>query len=93
MLTALAHNITIGQSTLIVDCGRAGYIPVDKLDIIPGQLFKQKTEMVSHACRGPRANHNMITTDGLELFGVQPPDRGSGPVSAHFASHLLRSRL
>ncbi|ETN43039.1 uncharacterized protein HMPREF1541_02197 [Cyphellophora europaea CBS 101466] len=71
------HRINLTKNDIIVDCGRGGFIPARFLEVLPGQHYKPKTEMVARACRPPTENYNMIMNDGMFLFGINPLDQYS----------------
>ena len=75
-------NIRLLDTDLIVRIGSLPiFIPASLLRVIPGQYYRQKTNMVELACRTPTKNSELILREGMAVFGVQPSDFEHGPVS------------
>lgn len=66
----LEVNIKIASGELVVRLGEKGpLVPVSQLEILPGQFWRNKTEMPEIASNTPQENHRRIVTDAAALFG------------------------
>lgn len=56
----------------IVVClaGRGGIYPARYLDVLPGQSYKEKMDMATHAVRKPAKNRLLIEGPAKELLGI-----------------------
>ena len=50
--------------------GRGGIYPAKYLDVLPGQFYKDKMDMATHAVRGPDDNKHLIEGPAKELLGI-----------------------
>lgn len=59
---------------LVMDLGNSVYVPSDLLTMMPAQPFRgllspdQTSNMITFACRLPRANNNLINGEGIPAF-------------------------
>jgi hypothetical protein len=84
------HGLALDPGDFIVVCGRSKCVPARYLKVLPGQFYKQKADMVKQAARNPDLNSAMITTAGLEMFGLTNRNDLHSPV-ANFALDVERS--
>ncbi|KAK5952439.1 hypothetical protein OHC33_006482 [Knufia fluminis] len=78
------YGIILAGDDLIVRTGGAkgSLLPMSKLMVLPGQAYKQKTQLVRNAQRDPYNNYREITQSAATLFGWTPddqPTRFDGP--------------
>lgn len=50
--------------------GRGGIYPARYLHVLPGQSYKDKMDMATHAVRGPDDNKRLIEGPAKELLGI-----------------------
>ena len=50
--------------------GRGGIYPARYLDVLPGQSYKDKMDMATHAVRGADDNKQLIEGPAKELLGI-----------------------
>jgi eukaryotic translation initiation factor 2C len=67
---------------LVVTCGREEkFFPARYLQVLPGQLYKNKVDMVEEAVHTPDLNSTMITTAGRQIFGLSDVYDRDSPIS------------
>ncbi|KAK5089504.1 hypothetical protein LTR24_006146 [Lithohypha guttulata] len=85
-----ANKTVIPGRDLIVRCGSEGPLfPVSVLEVLPGQFWKQKTDLADIASHDPLDNYRTITQEGARIFGFQAngPD-GQGTTLTPFGLSL-----
>lgn len=60
----------MSNDELVVPCGTTGPLfPVSTLMVLPGQFWKQKTDLADIASHAPTINYNTLINGGTQLFG------------------------
>ena len=76
------HGLYLHSGDLVVTCGRdKKFIPARFLEVLPGQLYKNKVDMAEEAVHTPDLNSTMITTAGQQMFGLSNVSDRYSPIS------------
>jgi len=66
-----AADRTLADGVYTVRVGTKNFQPATKLEVLPGQIYRKKNQVITQGCRSPKDNYDFLTTSGRPMFDLK----------------------